>query len=87
MAGRFCFSKSIHVDSSGVHVTHYEAGRFHVERKERSRKFDHFRPLLVIYRAAYIMTEVAILTVWHVFLKDIRKRAEKVGHMSFFSAG
>ncbi|XP_078439431.1 protein kinase superfamily protein [Wolffia australiana] len=36
-----------------------------------------FGPFLAIYRATIISFQVAKLTVWHIFLQDIRKRAEK----------
>eukprot|EP00250_Pteridium_aquilinum_P014011 c21720_g1_i1 orf=410-2845(-) len=41
-------------------------------------KFYNFRPLLVIFRAANIMAEVTMLSVWHLLLRDIHKRAEKL---------
>ncbi|XP_073001400.1 uncharacterized protein [Typha latifolia] len=39
--------------------------------------YSRFGPFLALYRAAIISFQVAKLTVWHFFVKDIGKRAEK----------
>lgn len=43
-----------------------------------------FGPFLALYRAAIISFQVAKLTVWHFFLRDIHKRASKVIFFAFF---
>ncbi|KAJ3707990.1 hypothetical protein LUZ61_011695 [Rhynchospora tenuis] len=39
--------------------------------------YSRFGPFFALYRATIVSFEVAKLTVWHVLLKDIHKRAEK----------
>ncbi|KAH7436541.1 hypothetical protein KP509_05G025200 [Ceratopteris richardii] len=53
----------------------------HAEFKKHSGSntgFYNLRPFLVLFRAAYIMAEVSMLSVWHLLLKDTQKRAEKL---------
>jgi aarF domain-containing kinase len=47
---------------------------------------DHgFGPFLAMYRAATISFHVVKLTIWHLWLNDMQKRAEKV--LSFSDIG
>ncbi|RWV90020.1 hypothetical protein GW17_00047805, partial [Ensete ventricosum] len=41
--------------------------------------YHRFGPFLALYRAAIISFYLAKLTVWHFFVRDIHKRAAKLG--------
>ncbi|MCO5599660.1 hypothetical protein L7F22_053765 [Adiantum nelumboides] len=55
--------------------------KIHTQQAELSaspaRSFS-FRPFRVMFRAAYIMAEVTMLSAWHFLLSDTHKRAEKL---------
>lgn len=66
-------AQKIHTQHSKLE-RHYESfGSF-----KTLTKVYNFRPLLVFFRATYIMAEVTMLSVWHFLLKDTQKRAEKL---------
>lgn len=46
-----------------------------------------FGPFLALYRAATISFHVVKLTVWHLLLNDMHKRAEKVDFLSIVGGG
>ncbi|MCO5552339.1 hypothetical protein L7F22_005850 [Adiantum nelumboides] len=55
--------------------------KIHTQQAELSAspaRFFSFRPFLVMFRAAYIMAEVTMLSAWHFVLSDTQKRAEKL---------
>ncbi|XP_072963147.1 uncharacterized protein [Typha angustifolia] len=54
-----------------------EFGHILGARSKTLFSYSRFGPFLALYRAAIISFQVAKLTVWHFFVKDIGKRAEK----------
>lgn len=63
-----------------IHTQHAEFERHHKSFSsfKTLTKVYNFRPLLVFFRGTYIMAEVTMLSVWHLFLTDTQMRAEKL---------